>query len=173
MECPICFEQYNDASIRYECETCQTSICLQCLASLKKEECAFCRTSFPTSSSETERNDGVTNHDFSSSSFTNESSLFSQTYPPSTAMASSSLPIYTSMWSHGEMLDDDGQWRRSRILTRQLRRERKRMDHELQQIRNAELSRLHNRQQQQPPKKSKRGKNQTQMIFDMEMDASI
>lgn len=166
MECPICFEQYNDASIRYECGTCETNICLHCLASLKKEECPFCRATFQSSSSETGTNDGVA----TSSSMTSQHEGMSQSYPPSVTM-SQSLPVYTSMWSHEQILGDDGEWRRSRILTRQLRRERKRMDHELQQVRNAELSRLHNRQQ--PARKNKRGKNQSNMIFDMELDASV
>ena len=150
MECPICFEQYSDASV---CATCETSMCLHCLASLKKEECPFCRQPFFASSSEAVTNDGVTAN----------VPTFSQSYPPTTT---------TNPYHHhasllpADLLDETGEWRRSRILTRQLRRERKRMDHELQQIRNAELSRLHNRQQ-----RSKRGKNQNQMIFDMEMDA--
>lgn len=165
MECLICFEQYNDVLERYECSMCTKCMCLGCFASLKKEECPFCRASLCASSTETEAvrstDDG---HWSEESSLQQTLPTFSQSYPP----------LYTPMWSPTETFDEQtGEWRQSRILTRQLRRERKRMDHEQQQLRNAELSRLHNRQLRQQPRKAKRGKTQTQMMFDMEIDASV
>ena len=53
----------------------------------------------------------------------------------------------------------------SRILTRQLRRERKRQEHELQQIRNAELSRIHNNNIRKT-KKSKEKRQDIQFQID-------
>ena len=73
----------------------------------------------------------------------NNQTIYSSSYPPP------SNPFTT--------LND---WNHSRILRRQIRRERKRQDYELQQIRNAELSRIHN-------KKSKKDKK-TGMMFYMD-----
>jgi hypothetical protein len=56
-------------------------------------------------------------------------------------------------------------WETSRILTRQLRRERKRQEHELQQIRNAELSRIHNNNNRKT-KKSKEKRQDIQFHID-------
>ena len=54
-------------------------------------------------------------------------------------------------------------WEQSRSLTRQIRRERKRYERELQQIRNAELSRIHNHNYNNN-RKSKKSKERSQDI---------
>jgi len=59
-------------------------------------------------------------------SSTDDTIIYPQTYPPGPPTI---IPY----------------WEPSRTLQRQIRRERKRQEHELQQIRNAELSRIHNR----------------------------
>lgn len=138
MECPICLEEYDDAQ-KYVCEVCKTALCLQCLQSLKKEECPFCRLNFSTSLPSTPLG----------ASF------------PTQHTQSQSLPLYTAT------IPD---WERSRILTRQLRRERKRQDHEQQQIRNAEISRLHNLERRMSRQPKSRQERRNDLMFDIELD---
>ena len=152
MECPICLETYDDAE-EYVCEVCKAGLCIQCLQNLKKEECPFCRLNFSKSMP---------------SASTEGGSFLQQTTPPPSlpvfSQYSQSLPAYF----HPSTIVPE--WERSRILTRQLRRERKRQEREHQQLRNAELSRIHNmerRHANQPPSRQER---RNDLLFDMEID---
>jgi len=81
----------------------------------------------------------------SSSNFEN---VMSHSYPPTR------LPV---------LFNDDLETSTSRILKRQLRREHKRQAHERQQQINAQLSRIHNRQQ-----KKSRQERRNDLLFDFE-----
>ena len=130
-ECPICYDDDDQQHI-ITCEKCDHKICLKCYESLKDESCPFCRYSFSLFHNNNQTQNNIQN---------NQQTIYSSSYPPP------SNPFIT--------LND---WNNSRILRRQIRRERKRQDYELQQIRNAELSRIHN-------KKSKKDKKKTDMMF--------
>lgn len=150
MECPICLETYDDAE-EYVCEVCKTGFCIQCLQKLRKEECPFCRLSF-SKSMPAASTDGS----------------FLQQTPPSLLPVlneySHSLPAYF----HPSTIVPE--WERSRTLTRQIRRERKRQERENQQLRNVEVSRIHNmerRNANQPPSRQERRHD---LLFDIEID---
>lgn len=145
MECPICLENYDDME-RYECDVCKKAFCIQCLQNLKKEECPFCRLNFSTSLP------APTTMVASSSTITTD-------YHPS-----QSLPSY--MYASTIVPE----WERSRTLTRQIRRERKRQEHEQQRLRNAELSRIHNMERRASRQPRSRQERRNELMFDIDMD---
>lgn len=165
MECPICFEESEDISLVYTCNVCTKTFCLRCFDALSKESCPFCRTAFTsftsldnTSSSGCQVPTIERQQMFSTSVPGNfqrhEHAMDNLFYSHSYDMnyASSSL----SMRPHTEY---------SRTMTRQIRRERKRIEHENQKIRNAQLSRIHNRQSKQQSRQERRN----ELLFDFEI----
>lgn len=119
-----------DSLLGYRCDNCKQTECLQCYQSWNKEECPFCRYK------PVEANSKIIEH--------------AHTYPGNS--------VSSGIW--GGRSEVVPFWESSRILTRQIRRDRKRQEHELQQIRNAELSRIHNYQHRKSPPKTKQEKRQ-------------
>jgi hypothetical protein len=146
MECPICLENYDEME-RYECDVCKKAFCIQCLQNLKKDECPFCRLNFSTS--------------LPASTTMVVSNSVTQDHQPS-----QSLPSY--MYASTIV----PQWERSRILTRQLRRERKRQEHEQQRLRNAEASRIHNMERLASRRPTSRQERRNELMFDIDMDTT-
>jgi hypothetical protein len=128
MECPICYEQ-NDIIHLISCEKCHHKICLKCYECLKEEVCPFCRSSL-----------SINNNNDLNTNIHNNNTIYSSSYP-----------------SYNNNFTTLNDWNQSRILRRQIRRQRKRQEYELQQQRNAELSRIHN-------KKSKKEKRSNLMF---------
>lgn len=145
MECPICFEHYEDESLQFECNSCKKKYCLFCVESISNDSCPFCRYS-----SSLPQNNSFTNH--------------SDTIHPSSAPSSTSHHniIYNSSLSFPSI---NHEWHQSRIMMRQIRRERKRIDHEAERRRNAELSRIHNHEQRRPPSRQEK---RSDLLFDID-----
>lgn len=143
MECPICLDTYDVVMNQFICEVCNKAFCLECFAKLKKEECPFCRLNFSTSLPSIQETLPVHNHMFQS-----------QSLPTYFMTPATSVPS----------------WEHSRILTRQLRRERKREEHELQQRRNAEISRQHNIERRNNRQPKSRQERRNELMFDIEID---
>lgn len=150
MECPICFEHYEDESLQFECNSCKKKYCLFCVASIPNDSCPFCRysSSLPQNKS---------------SSFPNHSDTIYATSAPSSDPPRHNPILYNSSQSFPSV---NHEWYQSRTVMRQLRRERKRTDHEAERRRNAELSRIHNREQKRHPSRQEK---RNDLLFDIDL----